>query len=343
MHSRIIGINMVPLNKLTFKPAQPFEAGVHGPGSFGTSLSFPLPSTIAGSIASIAYRRNLCDSIESLQSDSAEFSDTRTCLGKLFGGDFRLYTGFLKKNDNIYVYVNTSKFPTLNQLKTNPLCILRNLDNRDAQIDKVYARRIRYTGIALNRENKSVRERMIYSLESIIYHPDSVIYTILQVSDPTHIKDNTVLKIGSKSGIVRLEIDRKNIDLETLENGEYYAILTSPALLENNPFIKDAVILSNERVRKNIAASLINLDRRVEAKLHYVPKGEHEFSVQTVGWSLRHNRSRKPYLILPPGTLLEITVEDPINAIKISGDVHVIGFGLYSDIGWGTTVIFPKK
>ena len=55
------------------------------------------------------------------------------------------------------------------------------------------------------------------------------------------------------------------------------------------------------------------------------------------GWSMTEGRLREPLILVPPGTIICLDVQgDPINVKK---KLHLNGIGVYTNLGWGTTIV----
>lgn len=339
MNKSLIGIKILPLGGLTFKPPTPFAAGVHGPGSYGTSLSYPPPSTISGMLSGIAYNMHKCADLDTITDlhVSEPFADTILCLKNLLGEGFKLYTGFLSKNDDIYAYINKDVFPRL-----DTICPCKNILKTDNTMKAV---RHRLTGISLDRRSKNVNESMLYSIERVSYTPQSHITIIAETEDHgIMVKDssNSIVKLGSKTGIGKIEVTQdKGVDYRIIEPGDYCGVLVSPAIIEENPFNIGTVIVSNKKVAEKLMQSLIK-DSEIKGSGYIVevPKGEYEFSVYNVGWSLKFNKPRPPKLIIPPGTRFYINIEHETELLFINKySRYLAGLGAWNRLGWGTTIL----
>ncbi len=351
-----------PLSRMSFKPPTPFTAGVHGPGAAGASLSYPMPSTLAGRIANLAFTAGLCDN----NNDSIEdYSDVAGCLEQLLGRGFQLRTGLLVDGEGrVYAYTNGSSMPSVETLHSSlessvargrPLgarVIVEALRGAADKGPRITAVRAAYTGIALA-SGKRVREGLIYSLEYVQYRPHASMLLEATAPNTSSVLDQIlgrgiVLKLGSKTGVFALR--KENIQPRRLYGDPGSAkravvLLTSPALLdqEHNPYSKgEPILVSNPETARRLAEKLMEAaghseeGAAVEARVVLVPKGEYSHSIETLGWSFRENRPRPPMLVVPPGTAL--IIEEPER--ELLEDIAAKGLGLHTRLGWGSALVF---
>ena len=337
----MLELTIRPLGRVALKPPQPFTAGVHGPRAIGLSLSYPMPSTIAGMLAWLGWKNGGCG-----KTDDREFSDTRACVQNLLGENFRIYTGFLRSPMGIHVYVNSERLPQLRSLINE---LKRNLRVELEDIDHVLAEKRGFIGIALQRETKTVIESLIYGLEFFEYKPRSDILALIGDTTKT-LNIDELIKMGAKTGLARIRLNSYSTEMKEFK-GKYHALLIAPALLSessSNKIFSGIVDLSDEKMLKSIGTELLkvgadslkipNFDG--EGELVFVPKGEHEMGVQTMGWNMARRIPRKPMFVVPPGSLLALDLRKPIPLPTIE-EFGILNLGDHSDLGWGTAVLFP--
>lgn len=132
----VVGVSFQQLMKLTFRAPRPFTAGVHGPAAFGTSFSYPYPSTITGTLSSIAYNKGYCRGlpVSTRGGFEVEYNDHRVCIEELLnnllsssnrivGGNgtrFTVRAGYLSRRVGsgtvFYPYIGSSVFPEVTVL-----------------------------------------------------------------------------------------------------------------------------------------------------------------------------------------------------------------------------------
>jgi len=370
--AQVVGFR--PLSRLTLKPPQPFTAGVHGPGSFGTTLSYPAPTTVAGALISLYANGPIRVDPPPTNKPFGDLADAlhQAIYGSPGGesdcrGDLEIYTGLLLNTENgrLHAYINKDIFPSVSEIAN----ILHGekpiLKLQEPPVDKsIRAVRGRFTGIALERGTKNVLQQHLYSIESILYKPQAEIIAIVTTSKQP--PQDKPVKLGSKSGlalahtIAEPKIKATTIDNYTLEQGTHLLLIT-PALIEapkDNPANTGTIILTSKNLKNGLPAKLVK--KRGDGQpgtLLLVPKGEHTLSVYTTGWSERLGMYRKPMLVIPPGTLIKIDKEIKIDnkiikiELKIKSkeeeskkeEILLTKIGDHTNIGWGTALIIPPK
>ena len=163
----VVNILFKPLTRLIFRTPSPFAAGVHGPGAFGTTFSYPYPSTIAGALSSIAFKRQLCNhniNKSAKSSNSSAYDDYRDCVKNLVAdllkinkniiknGNIIIRSGYLVRqpgsSDEIYPYIGANIFPKIKILtekiksKWNEYDISNNNSIRYKNIRVLYAKAV---------------------------------------------------------------------------------------------------------------------------------------------------------------------------------------------------------
>ncbi len=380
MASEFLGIEFEPLGRVTFRPPSPFEAGIHGPGARGASYSYPLPSTISGILSSIAYREKLCSDSE-IEKTLAErrdhpFPDQELCLSKLLGGDFNLRPGFLMSRGRIYAHIGSDYFPEFSTLRRvlghglkqalendKPLgwTVRKLLASDILQRNAVRTRRSSFTGIALDRNKKTVQEGMLYTLESIAYEPNA---SILALAIPGgNAKESSLkglvdmlsgpVKFGKRWSIADLKIrklEENPLTAPTIHQDvrDWALILLTPALVTEPLTGPGDPLLLDESLARKVAKLLLeesSISRRASGEpiiaTIYTPKlgreGQHDLSVIYPGWSIAAKGLRRPMLLIPAGTAIILHGIDSSEVITLA----TRGVGCCSNLGWGTVLPIP--
>lgn len=329
-----------PVSEVMLRKPGPFEAGVHGPASYSSSLSYPLPSTLAGALAGIAWRRSgSCDGVEG---SSREFDDLRGCLERILGRNPILRPGLLLYNGEFHVYMNRSIMPRLNDV----LEALSQLGPRFSALEaaKTLSDRVKsgYTvrraariGIALNRESKSVSEGLMYMKETVFY-PGGAEIAVLASNVAGDLGGYT--RLGGDGGLALVRVERIGAPVTRLlmrgDGEEWALLLASPALLPESPFRDGVVEVTSSSVAEALAESLLEgVGCAGYSRVVLVPKGELSLEVISPGWSTARRAFREPHLLVPPGTVLYMEASSKCTT-------HIIeqGIGSHSDVGWGTVI-----
>lgn len=363
----ISALQVTPLSKLAFLPPAPFEAGIHGPGAEGATLSYPPPSTLSGALAGIAYRKGLCTENEVVNAAENDFDDHRLCLQRLLGGDsIILRPGLLtniinKDNYKYYVYIGASVFPSIHELikalatttsnairegKPMGQAISKTLNELLKNSTSVRARRESYTGIALERKFKRPLEKMIYTLERFEYRPASSIL-ILTNSSNSSLKE--IVKLGKHHGIASIHAERidhnplREAFRQLTSNSQAWALtLLTPALIGEGLGEPGTPITAGAKLARELAQRLLSGYHSVRnARAVFVPKPgrlwEQGLEIQYVGWSIPKRSPRRPYLRVPAGTVIILD-----NLLMEEAEMIAIqGVGEHSDLGWGTALLVP--
>ncbi len=314
-----------PLTPLTFKALTPLEAGLHGPSTAASSLDYPLPSTVAGGLASLRFEQ--CR--ECRNTDSDGMSDIKCCLKEFFGEGFHLYGGLAQVlgSDDLYAY---TPFGFVRMER-----ILQHLSKKDINWDGVEGFRPRRTvrfGIALNRSRKRVMEGMLYRVEAVlpVYGEDLLSYVFLMASG-RELKPSV---IRMERGLVKMSIRRslgksvEDVLMKGSGNGSWRFMLLTPALTDDIP----SGSLITMRTPLELGESLIG-DKCSRPEVIYVPKASGVNEVIFAGYSLAKQSLREPYIALPPGTVVEgkCDIEEVRRIVKG-------GLGRHTDLGWGTVI-----
>ncbi len=358
-------IKFKPLNDPLFRaPSSVFDAGIHGPAVAAASLTYPMPSTISGALAHAAYATSACNQSRNIYL-LAGFSDHKACIKSLLGEDFTLRPGLIQAPDpstgrpQLYAYTGTSKLTRLDAL-------LEHDETPDATLEIPHTR---YTGIALDKTGKTPEKGMLYhalhtsytSLQATIIvlahapnmKPKKAEHDTKEDTDSIDKISGMILRLGGEGKTATLEIEKDTtksnplIIGDTREDGENWeAILLTPALIDYNhatsPNIKNTII-ADETLAQELSRSLKqqshetinNCTRSLE--IIEIPRNEYQLQVISPGWSIRAQYPREPYLLIPPGTRLEIKADR-----ECVENIARHGLGAHSNLGWGTTALKTK-
>ncbi|MEB3860977.1 MAG: type III-B CRISPR module-associated protein Cmr3 [Desulfurococcales archaeon] len=335
-------LELRPLDMSFFRPpAGVTQAGVHGPSAMVKSLSYPMPSTIAGALAAIAYRTGKC-SLDQANVDVDEFEDQYTCLEALLGEEFALRPGLARVNGEVYAYTGSRELTLLKTLLDTGKKASQSGSGRYS------LRHVGFIGIALQRGSKAVVEGNLYHADAVDY-PGAGASILVIAHGATGDLPSTVIPLGAETRMAALQPIEINEEQVKLYNGaggtgRWRAILLTPALLRKAPSSVNGVILASSQ---SLAAELGELlvEGSVEAvkkcveeaRVEVVPRGELQAEILNSGWSMLEGRARRPYLILPPGT--EVSVR--IKSRECVEEVAKKGLGAHSRLGWGTAALRP--
>lgn len=334
-------IEVKPLGHSFFRPpAGVTQAGIHGPSAMVKSLSYPMPSTIAGALAGIAYKKGLC--VNQLDEARVEdFRDQYTCLTTLLGEDFILRPGLLKAGGKLYGYIGK---PTV-----YPLEELLGPGKTLEDAEKLELPHTTYIGIALNRRDKTV-------VEGNLYHSDAVDYTAVDASiivlykGGSNVDLDTITPLGAETRVSRVVTAREEgPGIEALarlpgdcSTCKMEAILLTPALVKGGLPPRGQVILADHTTAKTVSETLAEATGLRECissiGIESIPRGELQAEILNTGWSILAGKVREPYLMLPPGTRLHITASSRECVLRIAEH----GLGAHSRLGWGTVALKPR-
>ncbi len=326
---------------LTFRTPSGLEVASHGPGVSGRSLDLPFPSTLAGSLGYLAYisNKDACN-----VADINEYKDIEKCLEVLFGtNNYSLYAGFMRSENGEILYYN----PVYGFLKPEELekvlrCFM-NIKSGDCdnEVKGIRLKRHLRTGIALKRGSKTIQSEHLFGLEYVepYSNENGFSYVVLLKIEKSLPAFSSVIKLGGENRVAfvsssPLEKDLINILIHKKDNCSKWIIhLLSPALLDASPW-HDVVILDRSKGRELAKLLLSNVN--ANAEVISVPKG-YPIGLEVIapGWTsvLKRPMPRKPLLLIPPGTLIEMknTNEKLIEKIVLD-KLGTVG----RKIGWGT-------
>jgi len=337
-------LEVLPLSEWYFRVPSPLEPGVHGPGVSRGSLTYPLPSTIAGALAFMAYRKGLCSASENVD---VEFNDLRECISGLFGKQAVIRPGFSARGDSYYAYIGSPVMPRLDRLREklqelafrigrskSPGLTAHSLIGRlIREGDPLMPLHGHRTGIAIARSSKNVIEGHLYSVEYVDYRSlGAKLVALVKPKPGKPIKDTT--RFGGEGGVALASLREPEKEEEMLVQGRgdtWAFTLLTPALLDSAPTAP--LNPSSPKLGEELGSLITSMHSCVEeAKVLHIPRGELDTSTILPGWRL--NKPRKPHLLIPPGTA-GLLVASP----NCARDVAEKGVGAHSDIGWGTILL----
>lgn len=340
-----------PLSSWVFRAPSPLEPGIHGPGVSRGSLSYPMPSTIAGTLASLA-----CAQV-SIATSEREFDDVRYCLSKLAGGSrVALRQGLALADKTIYAYIGLSRMPKLSVLMDALARLSESLEAEGdrytiTQLAKYFIEkavgansecwepaRSSRTGISVSRESKSVFEGMLYTVEEIDYGNVAV---LVHSKPGLTLGHGIIRRFGGESGLALISSSESpqkpfsEIALRPSGGHSHLAILITPALMEESP-LRGVVNPSSKRASEELGQALTSSIKCLGySRVLFMPKGgEMDTHITMPGWSLARRRPRRPMLMIPAGTLIYMEAEG-----SCLRELVETGLGDHSDLGWGTTIV----
>lgn len=331
-----------PHGPVSFRKPSSFGTLAHGPGTAGESLAYPLPSTLAGVLAGIAFQKGLCSPSHS----EREWEDTLQCLEALIGGSLKLYSGLaLLGGEKELRYYTPQGYMLRKDLAKYHECIHSESSmNCEEQLGAIAIREpsFEYIGIALGRDTKTVLPEHLYT--TIYLDPASIKLSYVLLAK------GSSFKIPLKGEVVKLGGDGKTATLRVEEIGgditshliisqpgsckKWMLQLISPALLEDTPWRRGEPIALDEDHALGLSNLLLGRtkqDIRVERLI--VPKTDPTITILSPGWSMAANRPRKPHLFIPPGSLLKVHATR-----KAIEELVSSGLGLHTNLGWGTII-----
>ncbi|OWJ54499.1 hypothetical protein Pdsh_06585 [Pyrodictium delaneyi] len=339
---------------MSFRRPGVFEARVHGPGAASETLAYPMPSTIAGALASLAYEAGACSRAQR----PGVYGDTEACLESLFGEKYHLYTGLARHSGKLYVYTSRGYAPldtvkkllaSVAPLSGRPRLLFEGLMEGLKAGSSLQARVLRRTGIALNRSSKTAAPGMLYTIGMLdpLQGTELVEFVALVEASKSPIEEGEKRFMTTLGGEQRpAQLVLRSSDTEPVGllsacsgNNTLLLLLVSPALLDESPWA--GVIELTKSAAKRLAESLVSaagLESILEPREPYIVQLTRE-PVEAVmpGWSMAREVHRPPLLLVPAGTIVVATTrEDPCRAAK---EAARRGLGAYTRLGWGTVVV----
>lgn len=341
---------------MSFRRPGVFEARVHGPGAASETLAYPMPSTIAGALASLAYEAGECTTSTP---GPSPYGDTDACLEKLFGS-YHLYTGLARLRDRLYVYTGRALVPLEATKKAlagaaskvdEPAGLVELLSEHLGSLGSpIHSRVLRRTGVALDRSSKTASPGMLYSIGMLdpLQGTEPVEFVALVKAGTGLLEGGQekafTVTLGGEQRPARLVLRTAGAEPARLLSGcsggsTVLLMLISPALLGESPWRGDVVGLTEDSATR-LAESLIEaagLGGSLEPRKPYIVQLNRE-PIEAVmpGWSMALGAPRPPLLLVPAGTLVIARARgDPCRAVEEAAEK---GLGAYTRLGWGTVV-----
>jgi CRISPR-associated protein Cmr3 len=321
---------------MLFRAQGEFDPTIRGTYSRARSLSMPLPSTIAGALATtlLSERSNV-----TLSSDL----DWIKALEEILGCGTKIRGPYLMFNDELYVPFSIKhpivKAEFLNLEDVKKICTIIASDAKDYQkLDinpKIRIKKEVRTGIMLEARDKGfkiTKEGYLYNVEFIIYEDETrkacnaeILVDIANLTLDSLRQRNIPIRLGGEGRIAFLNFAEKKIleiikdriwkDKETYK-GKLALYLTSPAIFKEK--VKEAV----DRWAKNNG---LNLKKVIG-----------ETDIIGVGFSIRENIRKPIYNSLKAGSILVVE-----GNIRFEDFYWNSNLGEGSSFGFGTIIAIP--
>ncbi len=343
-----------PLSLAMFgSPGKLLEAGLHGPGAGASSLYYPLPSTLAGALAKAVAGDPSCDG--KLRDFTGDFDDLDCVLRDVLGDEYILRAGLARSEEGeYYVYVGEGlvRHDAVTEYVARRLGEEKKPCNeKKGRESLVYRpRKAGYTGIALKRDSKTVEEGMLYYMELVDYTRPVRLEIILPFQGRVGRASLNHVRLGGEGSVARFRLEESGLDVSSRlclgRSRTLRLLLVSPALIEplgggGVPFVVGGAVASGEKLGKWIASRLLENAKDECGSIHYkrvlVPANDLELSIVFPGWTFM-DKPRRPHVIVPAGTILEVEVSNPEACCR---KLTVEGVGAHSRLGWGTVVVVP--
>ncbi len=358
-----------PLGPAVFRAPGDATAAAHGPAVGSPGLQQPPPSSIAGTLASIALRQGLC-SLEELRDCRAkalgldpeectrqgvadDFCNIHLCLRRLLGRGYRLYTGLAVAESRLLVYTAKGYLPpeSLHCLARKdehednkcavPPC--RGAEDGSRRGDRDGCREalkaalrpqtLTRTGVALAPASKTAREGLLYTQPETSLQA-SAAYAAIAVADGVP-RLPPVAKLGAENRAAALHVEPLNEEpWRLLLHGsehcrQWLLVLASPALLDDTPW--SSTVTLTPGAAEKLAQMLLGGSLEYRLLKLEVPKTQPGLELAAPGWCTPRNSPRRPMLHVPAGTT--IVLEASYNTVKT---IVARGVGLNTKQGWGT-------
>ncbi len=349
-----------PVGPSRFRAPGEFSAGTRGPASMAASLHYPLPSTIAGALAQIAWAGGA--GLGGCNPDF--FGCVDALLKSLLGENYALRPGYLVSHGTVYAAVSAPQplYVPLHRLPGYVACLLEavaeaytvpglDIGGRfEKCVSEAGALRPRYkefVGIKLGDYGEErlwqrvVEEGYMYyaadlDLFATFHNEASVAVEVLGAEN--RVPEGVVVRFGGEGYPARISVGEP-IAVDKMGDGEkpLAALLLEPALLNTappRPWLVEPGILKNYIEESRRTGDDIAYPFREIAAVYTF---SNQASLLIPGYTMKEDRLRKPRPSLPRGTII-LGKGSP-------GKVYREGIGLYTRIGWGTLypIEIPEK
>jgi CRISPR-associated protein Cmr3 len=321
---------------MLFRAQGEFDPTIRGTYSRARSLSIPLPSTIAGALATIllSERSNV-----TLSSDL----DWVKALEEILGSSTKIRGPYLMFNDELYVPFSIKhplvKAEFLNLEDVKKVCTIIASDTKDYQKlnikPKIRVKKEVRTGIMLETRDKGfkiAKEGYLYNVEFIIYGSETresinveILVDIANLMLDSLRQRNIPIRLGGEGRIAFLNFAEKSV-LEIIKDkiwkdkerhsGKVALYLVSPAIFKEK--VSDAI-------NKWIKSKGLNLKKKI---------GETE--IISAGFNIKENVRKPIYNSLKAGSILIVEGNIRFEEFYWNSD-----FGEGSSFGFGTIIAIP--
>jgi len=356
-------VEIKPLSSLLFREPGEIDPWVKGPATVARGRYLPSPSTIAGALAFIMYKRKKClkgeDWVDEIRYLLGNIKLRGTYLFDVKNGAVYIehknnlieLTNLLK-NISKYtkILIKAKTFHDYEQSKNIIASLQEKGRKENKQEDNVMenlAEKYDKIGIALNRKKKIkiVKENYLYSFEYTSYSSDARIAVDIEGSNLIEYED--IIRIGGKGGkgVVKIKntdpLIPKHLGKEWEKNHTQWILYAvSPILVSD---ISNAIVSNSKECLSNMKGACIIPSLKFD-EMKSLLKADFEIkyiigsiSLVATGYSLSRNRRKPLYPAIDKGSII---VAENINDPE---DVYWKGLGFASDIGYGTVIPYPLK
>ncbi len=364
----MVSIRIRPIDKARFRSYGSFEALAHGPATSASTLTYPLPTTIAGVLSSYVY-----PSVNITKTSIDEMDLYEDFLNYLFfnklkcNGDWSIRGGFLyitgNNDEKLYVALGNvfKEYETLKKLLSsengvldvyldnlekivdgiNPGRVLVRIYNDKIDKDRIVLKRI---GIGLEKGVKITRTGYIY-LASDLYF-SAITKEVKGSSSGLYVEVvglrceyelSFITRFAGEGYPAEIRIGGEDTIYNQLNDHEQCLVLVqlTPTILSHNVAKKvenytglTLTIIYEDLLRGFAETFLAIGDTSLVTDLF-----KSKITAIHPGYSLAQNRYRNPYTVIT-GNPLIIAKGSP-------KEIYRKGVGEYTKYGWGTLLPIP--
>lgn len=300
---------------MMFKGSAEFSPDVTGPQVMARSNILPYPSTVAGALATLVleYDPNLIA--------SPDLSRWAEEISQILGEGVKIRGPYLVCDKEVFVQADMESF-------------IRAADLRYTTSERLLKPKFISTfGIKMDDKKRTVSEptanrSMLYSAKMVAYEGSDVCIGVDVVNCSSRLENalskKKIIRLGGEGRLVTIATS----DTPKLYDGKgNYLFVISPALFETTNNNVD------REVNDSNALSEIERSFGANANFHIVTAS---FGLMG-GFSSTQLRRRKPvYGAMMPGSILEVDTDQ--EASRLANE----GIGLFSDLGFGSTIRIEK-
>jgi len=318
-----------PIEGLIFNKPSVKSPEARGPYTVQRSYSIPNNSTLVGAVLTALMNINRLEKDFSL--DWSNLKDVNEKLSRL-GLEF--YGPYVTKGKDTYVsffdkLVNRDKLEEkLRKIIKDAKEDSKNINVLDVEFieDDTLPKKVFKIGIALDNEQKIVREGYLYSQEIVFMEDFSEeLYFVLDIlSENKKLLDsfNSIIRLGGKGRISHVSISEEEGLYDNIKNEQKeveYAVLISNAIIDlevNN---------AHELNKLSFEDLIMKIDNKTKEKYGFsLISGRLEFL--SLGWDINREIRKPYYLTIISGSLIKITDKNKIKNLKV-GELTNLGFG----------------